>query len=95
MTGAVRGNRLVSRTPGPFPGCISTVTSPINDRDNRGRLPSWSLYLRSRAKVTSTPSGWLGRSSNLIAETSPIRMPLLRTGTPSSTPGASAKCTVR
>ena len=74
----------------PVPGSRSMVTSPINDRESRGTDPSRIEYLCSMAMVTSTPSGWLGRWSNWIAATSPTRMPLLRTATPSSTPGASA-----
>ena len=66
------------------------VTSPMSDGVSRGTDPSRIRYLLSSASVTITPSGWFGRSSKSIDETSPIRMPLLRTATPSSTPGASA-----
>ena len=42
-----------------------------------------------------TPSGMPGRSSNSTFETSPILIPLRRTGMPSATPGASRKWALR
>ena len=90
MIGAAAGLVAVFRSPGPSPGRMSIATSPISDRESRGTDPALSLYFRSSERVTSTPSGWPGRSSKAIAATSPMRMPLLRTGIPSLTPGASA-----
>ena len=58
----------IAMNAGPLPGIMSIATSPIRARETRGTEPSRILYFESRASVTSTPSGWPGRSSNRIAD---------------------------
>ena len=60
MTGARAGILLVARE--PWAGSRHHIDRDVADQRavQRGTVPSWSLYRRSSARVTITPSGSLG-----------------------------------